>query len=330
MNFFQGLGAFVSSIFNFLNSSDIQTIIQALASLFGITVTIWVMFEAYKSFAGKSDRPIQELVWKITSAMLIISVATNQNGFMETLKVAFEQLHHLMSGDINLFAKLDKLFDEAIKLANLTYQATPSGFSPSGFGGAILGALCMLLIYIGFVIGAVPAFLIIVFTELTLKLLLLLLPIAVFALAFGFSKQIFNQWLNLFISNALTILIVGLIMSAVLETYTNFQTSLISNVGNVEPMGIALQSFIMGIIMLGLVKVAHSIAEKLGTVSIEAISKSALGSQISGSATNTAKVGSSASVVTGATKQGAKQMYSDTKGYIQNARTFQPKNPATI
>ncbi|MCT7513403.1 type IV secretion system protein [Aliarcobacter cryaerophilus] len=330
MNFFQGLGAFVSSIFNFLNSSDIQTIIQALASLFGITVTLWVMLEAYKSFAGKSDRPIQELVWKIVSAMLIISVATNQNGFMETLKVAFEQLHHLMSGDINLFAKLDKLFDEAIKLANLTYQATPSGFSPSGFGGAILGALCMLLIYLGFVIGAVPAFLIIVFTELTLKLLLLLLPIAVFALAFGFSKQIFNQWLNLFISNALTILIVGLIMSAVLETYTDFQTSLISNVGNVEPMGIALQSFIMGIIMLGLVKVAHSIAEKLGTVSIEAISKSALGSQISGSASNTAKVGSSASVVTGATKQGAKQMYSDTKGYIQNARTFQPKNPATI
>ena len=325
MNFFQGLGNFVSDIFTFLNSSNIQDIIQALTGLFGITVTIWIMFEAYKSFAGKSDRPLQELVWKITSAMLVIAVATNQNGFMETLKVAFEGLHHLMSGDINLFAKLDKLFDEAIKLANTTYQATPSSI-----GGAILGALCILLIYIGFVIGAVPTFLIIVFTELTLKLLLLLLPIAVFALSFSFSKQIFNQWLNLFISNALTILIVGLIMSAVLGTYTDFQTSLISNVGNVEPMSVALQSFIMGIIMLGLVKVAHSIAEKLGTVSIEAISKSALGSQISGSASNTAKVGSSASVVTGATKQGAKQMYSDTKGYIQNARTFQPKNPSTI
>ena len=215
MNFFQGLGNFVSDIFTFLNSSNIQDIIQALTGLFGITVTLWVMLEAFKSFAGKSDRPLQELVWKITSAMLVIAVATNQNGFMETLKVAFEGLHHLMSGDINLFAKLDKLFDEAIKLANLTYQATPSGFSPSGFGGAILGALCMLLIYLGFVIGAVPTFLIIVFTELTLKLLLLLLPIAVFALAFGFSKQIFNQWLNLFISNALTILIVGLIMSNV-------------------------------------------------------------------------------------------------------------------
>ena len=326
MNFFQGLGTFVSNIFTFLNSSDIQTIIQALVSLFSITVTLWVMLEAYKSFAGKSDRPLQELVWKITSAMLVIAVATNQNGFMETLKVAFEGLHHLMSGDINLFAKLDKLFDEAIKLANTTYQATPSSIP-----GAILGTLCMLLIYLGFVIGAVPTFLIIVFTELTLKLLLLLLPIAVFALSFSFSKQIFNQWLNLFISNALTILIVGLIMSAVMGTYTDFQTSLISNVGNnIEPMGVALQSFIMGIIMLGLVKVAHSIAEKLGTVSIEAISKSALGSQISGSATNTAKVGSSVSATAGATKQGAKQMYSDTKGYIQNARTFQPKNPSTI
>ena len=113
-----------------------------------------------------------------------------------------------------------------------------------------------------------------------------------------------------FISNALTILIVGLIMSAVLGTYTDFQTSLISNVGNVEPMGVALQSFIMGIIMLGLVKVAHSIAEKLGTVSIEAISKSALGSQISGSASNTANVVKAPSSI---------------------MKTFQKqKNPATI
>lgn len=306
MNFFQGLGNFVSNIFTFLNSSNIQDIIQALTGLFGLTVTIWIMLEAYKSFAGKSDRPLQELVWKITSAMLVIAVATNQNGFMETLKVAFEQLHHLMSGDINLFAKLDNLFNEAIKLANTTYKATPSSIP-----GAILGTLCMLLIYLGFVIGAVPTFLIIVFTELTLKLLLLLLPIAIFALAFGFSKQIFNQWLNLFISNALTILIVGLIMSAVMGTYTDFQTSLISNVGNnIEPMGVALQSFIMGIIMLGLVKVAHSIAEKLGTVSIEAISKSALGSQISGSASNTANVVKAPSSI---------------------MKTFQKqKNPATI
>ena len=325
MRFFESIGNWIDSFFDFLVANSNTEVVEVLTSLVGITITLQIMFKAYQSFAGKSDRPLQELVWKITSAMLVIAVATNQNGFMETLKVAFEGLHHLMSGDINLFAKLDKLFDEAIKLANATYQATPSSI-----GGAILGALCILLIYIGFVIGAVPTFLIIVFTELTLKLLLLLLPIAVFALAFGFSKQVFNQWLNLFISNALTILIVGLIMSAVLGTYTDFQISLISNVGNVEPMGVALQSFIMGVIMLGLVKVAHSIAEKLGTVSIEAISKSALGSQISGSATNTAKVGSSASVVTGATKQGAKQMYSDTKGYIQNARTFQPKNPATI
>ena len=49
MNFFQGLGNFVSDIFTFLNSSNIQDIIQALTGLFGITVTLWVMLEAFKS-----------------------------------------------------------------------------------------------------------------------------------------------------------------------------------------------------------------------------------------------------------------------------------------
>ncbi len=268
MKLFQSLGEFITNILMFLNTSSIQTIIQALAGLFGLTVTIWIMFEAYKSFAGKSDKPIQELVWKITSAMLIISVATNQNGFLDALKMAFEEIHYMMSGEINLYAKLDILFVEATKLSNSISEATPFGVE-----GAIVSVFCTFLIYLGFIIGVVPTFLVISFTELSLKILLLVLPIAIFALAFGFSKQIFTQWLNMFISNALTILIVGLLMSSVIDTYISFQVALSGQTVLFEPIAMALQSLIIGIVMLVLVKIAQGVAEKLGTVSMEALSQ---------------------------------------------------------
>lgn len=125
MKLFQSLGEFISNILIFLNSSSIQTIIQALAGLFGLTVTIWIMLEAYKTMAGKSDRPTQDLIWKIVSAMLVVSVATNSNGFLDALKLAFEELHYMMSGEINLYAKLDILFVEATKLSNSIDEATP-------------------------------------------------------------------------------------------------------------------------------------------------------------------------------------------------------------
>ena len=83
MKLFQSLGEFITNILMFLNTSSIQTIIQALAGLFGITVTIWIILEAYKVAAGKSQTPTQDLIWKITSSMLIISVATNSNGFLD-------------------------------------------------------------------------------------------------------------------------------------------------------------------------------------------------------------------------------------------------------
>lgn len=274
MKLFQSLGEFITNILMFLNTSSIQTIIQALAGLFGITVTIWIILEAFKVAAGKSQTPTQDLIWKITSSMLIISVATNSNGFLDALKMAFEEIHYMMSGEINLYAKLDILFVEATKLSNSISEATPFGVE-----GAIISVFCTFLIYLGFIIGVVPTFLVIAFTELSLKILLLVLPIAIFALAFGFSKQIFTQWLNMFISNALTILIVGLLMSSVIDTYISFQVSLSGQTVLFEPISMALQSLIIGIVMLVLVKIAHSIAEKLGTVSIEAISKSALGSQ---------------------------------------------------
>jgi len=272
MNFFQSLGNFITNIFSFLNNSNsgIQEIIQTLTQLFGLTVTLWIIIEAYKVMAGKSDRPTQDLVWKITSALLFISVATNQNQFLDALKSAFEELHYMMSGDVNLYAKLDKLFVECTKLSNQIDKSTPFGFE-----GGLVSLLCTFMIYLGFLLGATPTFLAIAFSELTLKLLLLILPITIFALAFGFSKQLFTQWLNMFISNALTILLVGLIMNTVVDTYVNFQTVLIGKVALFEPMSIALQSLFMGIIMLSLVKIAHSIAEKLGTVSIDSLSQSA-------------------------------------------------------
>lgn len=270
MKLFQSLGEFISNILIFLNSSSIQTIIQALAGLFGLTVTIWIMLEAYKTMAGKSDRPTQDLIWKIVSAMLVVSVATNSNGFLDALKLAFEELHYMMSGEINLYAKLDILFVEATKLSNSIDEATPWGVE-----GAIVSVFCTFLIYLGFIIGVVPTFLIIAFTELSLKILLLVLPIAILGLAFGFSKQIFTQWLNMFISNALTILIVGLLMSSVIDTYINFQINLNGKTAMFEPMAMAFQSLIIGIVMLVLVKIAQGVAEKLGTVSMEALSQGA-------------------------------------------------------
>ncbi|MFW2579105.1 type IV secretion system protein [Aliarcobacter butzleri] len=314
--FFQGLGNFTNKIFEFLGNSDIQPIIQAFASLFGITVTLIVTLEAYQVMAGKSENPIRELVWKLASAMLIISVALNQDGFLDAIKLSFEELHYMMSGDMNLYAKLDRLYDEAINLANTTYQT-----SPNSFGGAILGIFCMILIYAGFIISTVPAFLIIAFSELTLKLLLMLLPIAIYSLVYKFSKQIFQQWVNMFISNALTVLIVGLLLSAVLETYTRWQVDLMTKItSDVDITAIALQSLIMGILLLGLVKIAKDIAEKLGTVSIEAIGSS-LGNQISNSAKNTATVGKGAMN----TYSGAKTMYQDTKDYIASKQQYKPK-----
>lgn len=268
MTLFQSLGSFISNLLSFLNTSSVQNVISALGGLFGTVVTLWVIMEAYKVFAGKSDRPFQELIWKMASAMIVFSVAINSNGFLDLLKEAFEQLHYAMSGDTNLYAKLDKLFTEATKLSTAIDEATPWGVE-----GAIISIFCTFLIYFGFIIGVIPTFLVISFTELSLKILLLVLPIAIFSLAFNFSKQIFTQWLNMFISNALTILIVGLLMSSVIETYTKFQMLLNGKTGIAEPMAVALQSFIMGIIMLVLVKVAHTIAEKLGTVSIDAISQ---------------------------------------------------------
>ena len=310
MGIFEYIGNWITELFDFLKSSSNTEVVQALSTLVGLTITIQIMIKAYQVMAGKSQSPTQELIWDITIKILIISVALNLSGFLDAIKSAMEELHNLMSGDKNLYSVLDEKLTATIKLANVVYEE----------GNIFSGPFYAIIIFISFLLGIVPSFLIVVTTDITLRLLMLIAPIVIFFRAYSWGKQMFDQWLSTFFTNLLTVFIVGTMLNLFVDKYGSFIEAQTEGIKNVSLLMITGQTLIMSLLLFFIMKLAVTMAEKIGSVSIESAPKSA--SNINRDATKNAKdysnLGSNVAKGGAGGYSGAKSTYENTKGYVQS------------
>ena len=281
--FFQKLGEFVASIFLNLEKGASSMMFQQIIFLVSITFTIQIMLKGYAILFGKSNEPVRELIWEFGMKMFIIAIATNLGGWLTLVTDAMNGLHEWAGGGISLYAELDRYFTEAGKLADAVEDK----------GNMVSGFFYSLIVYVGFIFGAIPAFLVIVITDLTLKILIMLAPFMLFAKMYGWLQEMFTQWLKMFFTNTLTVLIVSLLLSSTIEKIREFQIALTEMVSDTSTFLICIQVLIIGILIGGLVKVATTVAKEIGVVSIDSMSKNAL-SNSSQSVTNTGKNISSA------------------------------------
>lgn len=292
MKFFQHIGDQIDSIFVIMeNSATNSTLLHQLTVIISISITLTVMIKGYAALAGKSQDPIRELMWDMVIKMVIIVFVLNIDGYLTMVLRAMEGIQQWASGGESIYAKLDELFGKTNELADYLYRSTPNTF-----GGALSGVLAKALAYIGFALGVLPALIVVIVTSFTLKIVLILAPFMFFALLYGWLKNMFSQWLSLFFSNILTVLIVTLVLNALIDQMSGFIDYQKGGVGSLDAIMIGLQVLIFGIILSVLINIAKAIAEKIATVSIEGIGQSGLGNP-AGKAGRAGKAGAKQSYI---------------------------------
>ncbi len=268
MAFFTTVGGSVDKIFEVLEKFSASDMMSDLASLLSLSLSIMIIVKAYAFLSGKSNELIKDIVYDGIMKLIIIAFALNMGGWLSLVIASMNEIHAWAGGGKSLYAELDNLLEATKELAGIAYEA----------GNLATGIVSSILIYIGFGLGALPALLIIIVTSLTLKILVLLAPFMFFALFYGWLKNVFTQWLSLFITNTLTVLIITILLKTVaeqLEFFIDFQESGLKKEG-LDPVFVGFQLLITGILLAILVITAKEIAEKLGTVSIEGVMQKGL------------------------------------------------------
>ena len=303
MYFFQKLGVKIDEIFAYLETGVNSTMMQQLSVLIAISITLFVMYKGFQTLLGKSKDPIRELIWDLFMKVIAITFALNVDGWLTLVTEAMNGLHSWAGGGVSLFFELDALFEATVKLENAL----------SDKGNMVSAFFYGVIIYAGFIVGSLPALFLIITTTFTLKILILVAPFMFFALMYGWTKNMFTQWLNLIIANTLTVLVVSLILKSTVDMFIKYQLFLVKEVANIDPFLTSIQVLIYGLLLALFINISKVLAERLAQVSMESAMSSSFGRSL-----NTA--GALAAVPVAGTYMAGKGAYKLGK-YLKNRKS---------
>ena len=231
-------------------------------------LTVVIMYKGFQTLAGRTQSPIKELVWDISKKLLIIMFVLNINGWFTQSKELCDAFYDWASGGENFYGKLDTITDKYISaMSSFSASMTTGGL----WGDAVLlGPLwCMICLTIGYIFIVLAFAFTLITAQLTNTLLIFVLPIALFALMWERTKQMFGQWLNMFISNLIVLILYSSLANLVIRVFEKTFTITGEISANYPFYSKGISILLTSIMLVVAIKMVVQIAQGLASVSLD-------------------------------------------------------------
>jgi len=260
---FSHINEALNNIFTHFDISSMTPYMVSLKAFTVIYLGLLITINGYRILAGKYDKPFKTFIYEMVLWSLITTIAFNTNGYWSAISDAIDGVHVWAGGGIDLYAVMDKLSTKTGHIADIL----------SDEGGTVSGAITPLILWAGFLIASIGITFILIGTTFTLKLLILVAPLAVVALLFGWIKQAFTQWLVLLLSNTLTVLLIGIIVKSLSLELDSYITNLTIGVeqGNFDEWLASFNFFVFGLFVAFLSKTVLNLASGMAGGGIDSM-----------------------------------------------------------
>lgn len=300
ISIFSDLGGQIQSAVNTATEGLQSTYMSDMAALATAGGTLYVLFYGYSVLAGKIQAPIADFVWDIARMCLIMAFVTNAGNLLTLASDAVTGLQTFASHGVNLWSVLDTRANDIAYLINKIWSAA-DGVEQSVL--AILKIVGLLPLILG--VAAVAKEL--AFAQISLTILIVVMPIFIFCLMYGFLKQMFSKYLTLILVNVFKILFITVLSDVAFRimAYVTGDSS------DLAAFSTALMYVFGGLLAMSVASLGSEIASALAETSIERSVASKLGgaAQSTGSmVNNTARAGLEANRIAQAAKLEGKGM----------------------
>jgi type IV secretion system protein VirB6 len=250
--------------------------IEPLINCFKIAIIIYIIYKGYLVLAGKTQEPVRDLIWDLGSKAFILIFVQNLEGWLTLVINAIMgdpsatppfsgSLYHWAAGGNDFATQADALIGKIVDYDILLLK----------YAKWYLYPILVLMLWISVGVGLIVSFGILVTTKLTLTVLLMISPVMIYCKLFGFTKNMFSQWLQLIFANLITVLVFSIVWKNVFELLEKLVNKVTAN-----PMTNPTQTtffLITVFILLAVVsKIAVSVGSSVASVSIEGAGMSAV------------------------------------------------------
>lgn len=236
-------------------ASDIMTLATA-------SITLYVMWKGYQTLAGKTQTPLPDLAWDLTKFAIIITFITNGGGYLTAATEALKGLKEGFSGGVSVWQTLDNLWASTQLLAEKIYQKD-TDYIP------LAGAIGACGVWIGSILLMGFSTLVFISADVVMTLMIIVAPIFIFCLMFGFLRQMFNNWLQTIFSSILTVLFASLVIKFCMDVQGEMLTTMSNMAGRSNVFTVGAMGLMAGVISSILVVLASKIAMSLAGAGVD-------------------------------------------------------------
>lgn len=237
-------------------------------SIFGISITIFVLVKGYMTLAGKLQEPMKDLLWEMTRAMVIVMFVTDSEGILTQAMAAIDGIKNgfasIGGGSGDIWVDLDSFWETAQKLGTTIHALDPFPFVK------LDGALAEILVWIGAIIALLAASLTFLLSYVVLKLLTITAPIFIFCLLFGFLREMFNNWLRMIFSSILTVMFSSLVVKIGMKYYADILSQIKDQATASNMYTMAFMALVGGVVVAALVLLSKHMATSLAGAGADA------------------------------------------------------------
>ena len=245
--------------------SAVINILSIAKDLITIGLTISILWTAFQVMLNRNTSPFNEVLWSMFKKAIVLSVVFGSVNWINYASPVAQEAYNLFSqgGGDRFPAMLDK------NLKFLANEFTDSMTEKLTFGAElIIIPFYIVATFIVFAIVSLITMSFLILTTITSHLLVVVLPFAIISLLYNQTKEIFAQWLKLFISNLLTVLLGFLVIEVFLINIFNAEFQKVATSKSMEYTSV-LVLFIVTLIGVKVFLMAISLAQNLVGVSLD-------------------------------------------------------------
>jgi type IV secretion system protein VirB6 len=245
--------------------SAVINILSMAKDLITIGLTISILWTAFQVMLNRNTSPFNEVLWSMFKKAIVLSVVFGSVNWINYASPVAQEAYNLFSqggGD-----RFPAMLDQNLKF--LANEFTDSMTEKLTFGAElIIIPFYIVATFIVFAIVSLITMSFLILTTITSHLLVVVLPFAIISLLYNQTKEIFAQWLKLFISNLLTVLLGFLVIEVFLINIFNAEFQKVATSKSMEYTSV-LVLFIVTLIGLKVFLMAISLAQNLVGVSLD-------------------------------------------------------------
>ncbi|CAI0898045.1 TrbL/VirB6 plasmid conjugal transfer protein [Serratia marcescens] len=281
-------GIFVGMDKNIMDGLNV--VLEGQSSTYGTMIsviivssfTLFILYRGYQTLGGKLRTPVEDVVWDVGRMLLITTFVLNLDGWLDMAIAAIEGLKDGISGDDNIWALLDTVWEKAQTLGQTLFSMDTSTYVK------LNGGFAEVLVWGGAIVLLMAATFANLLAEITILLMTTTAPLFIFCLLYGFLKPMFDNWLKTIFAAILTIMFSALSIRIAINYLNKILDTAAKTSAETNMVTLAAQCLLAGTAAGVVVWFSAKLASALSGAAVQAVLQGAVMSGLGGLANKSA------------------------------------------